>query len=295
MKRLLRILVLHSIRDLVRYKSFFVLIAALIILDRALRVWLPVDFRSMGIPPLRELMHNAATFVFVELPGILLRVVTDYRALLTVAGLFLLKEMISLWPSSDMRRMHRGERERSGIVASLTILRWQQVAWDACAAASIVAITGAWCGLWYVLFRQLWLSSPANLWLALWVASVGVYSPIFLAGMSYSSKLAVIAQGAFREKLWLFYRLFLDWDVFWRSWVLFAIRIAIEGLFVAVVPLGAFLTIENFWLRILVAGIFAAPAYSYVKMASFKFFLEVYRKFPRVQDEYRQYYTDLRL
>ena len=72
MKRLLRILVLHSIRDLVRYKSFFVLVAALIVLDRALHAWLPVDFRSLGIPPLREMMHDAATFMFAELPGVML-------------------------------------------------------------------------------------------------------------------------------------------------------------------------------------------------------------------------------
>ncbi|HEX7929215.1 MAG TPA: hypothetical protein VF678_16585 [bacterium] len=295
MKRLLRILVLHSIRDLVRYKSFFVLVAALIVLDRALHGWLPVDFRAMGIPPMRELMRNTSVFLFNEAPGIALRVMTDYRALATVAVLFALKELVSLWPSSDMRRMHRGERERSGVLASLTILRWHQVAWDACAAGSLVAITGLWCCAWYALFRQLWISAPANVWLLLWLAAAGLSAPVFLAGMSYSSKLAVITQGTFREKLWLFYRLFLDWGVFWRSWVLFAIRIAIEGLFVAAVPLGAFLTIDNFWLRIVIASVFAAPAYSYVKMASFKFFLEVYRKFPRVQDEFRRYYETFQL
>src|SRR5262249_30901494 len=57
MNRLVRILVLHSIRDLVRYKSFFVLVAALIVLDRVLHVWLPTDFRALGIPPVRELMR----------------------------------------------------------------------------------------------------------------------------------------------------------------------------------------------------------------------------------------------
>ena len=32
-------------------------------------------------------------------------------------------------------------------------------------------------------------------------------------------------------------------------------------------------------------------AYSYVKMASFKFFLEVYRPYPEVVAEYQSYYS----
>ena len=37
MKRLLNILVIDSIRELIRYKSFFLLVALLIMLDRLLR------------------------------------------------------------------------------------------------------------------------------------------------------------------------------------------------------------------------------------------------------------------
>ena len=37
MKRLLNILVIDSIRELIRYKSFFLLVALLILLDRLLR------------------------------------------------------------------------------------------------------------------------------------------------------------------------------------------------------------------------------------------------------------------
>lgn len=295
MKRLLRILVIDSVRDLIRYKSFLVLVAALIAVDRALRVWFPVDRQVLGVPDWRQMTHDAAAYAFGELPAAVGRLLGDYRVLATLAALFMMKEVISLWPSSDMRRMHRGEREGSGVLASLAALRWAQVAWDACAAGSLVAVTVLWCAAWYALFRGLWLASPSGAWLLLWVGSMATFSPVFLAGMSYSSKLAVIAQGGFAEKLWLFYRLFLDWGVLWRSWVLFALRLVIEGLFVAVIPVGALLAIENLWARLLVASLFAAPAYSYVKMASFKFFLEVYRKYPRVHDEFREYYARFRL
>lgn len=37
MKRLLNILLIYSIRELIRYKSFFLLVALLILLDRLLR------------------------------------------------------------------------------------------------------------------------------------------------------------------------------------------------------------------------------------------------------------------
>lgn len=295
MNRLLRILVIHSIRDLVRYKSFLLLVAALIVADRAVQAWVTVDRRALGMPHWRDLSSGAAGYVFLELPGAVWRVAADYRTLVALAALFLLKELISLWPSSDMRRMHRGERKGSGVLASLALLRWRQVAWDACAVSSLVGVTALWCGGWYGVSRVLWLRAPSTAWLVLWAAALAAVAPIAIAGMSYSSKLAVISRGGFAEKLGLFYRLFLDWGVFWRSWVLFAIRLAIEGLFVAVIPAGALLTIDNFWLRIGVASLFAAPAYSYVKMASFKFFLEVYRPYPRVYEEFREYYDEFQL
>jgi hypothetical protein len=295
LRRLLRILVIDSISDLIRYKSFLVLVAALIAVDRAVRVWFPVDRHALGMPNWRQLALDASAYVFGELPAAVGRLLGDYRVLVTLTVLFLMKEVISLWPSSDMRRMHRGEREGSSVLASLAILRWGQVAWDACAAGSLVTVTVVWCGVWYALFRGLWLASPSTVWLLLWVGALAAFGPVFLAGMSYSSKLAVIAQGGFAEKLWLFYRLFLDWGVFWRSWALFAIRLIIEGVFVAILPAGALLAIDNLWMRLLVASLIAAPAYSYVKMASFKFFLEVYRKYPRVHDEFREYYARFHL
>jgi len=52
------------------------------------------------------------------------------------------------------------------------------------------------------------------------------------------------------------------------------------------------LLMDVFWIRILTASLLATPVYSYLKMASFKFFLEMYRPFPLVQQEYETYYRN---
>ena len=111
-----------------------------------------------------------------------------------------------------------------------------------------------------------------------------------MAGFSYSSKLAVMSNG-FPTKLKLFSELLKSRRVFWYSWLFYLARILISLLFVLLIPILSLLTVENFFIRILIASISAAPAYSYVKMASFKFFLEVYRPYPEVVAEYQSYYS----
>ena len=59
----------------------------------------------------QQLGRQLAVYVFETLPGLLLDILTDYRTLLVAAALFFLKQLISMWPSSDMRRMHRLERK----------------------------------------------------------------------------------------------------------------------------------------------------------------------------------------
>ena len=75
--------------------------------------------------------------------------------------------------------------------------------------------------------------------------------------------------------------------------VFFLFRILISLIFVLIVPIGVLLSVENLPLRILLASLSAAPAYSYVKMATFKFFLEVYRPYPEIRREYPEYFEAL--
>jgi hypothetical protein len=65
----------------------------------------------------------------------------------------------------------------------------------------------------------------------------------------------------------------------------------LEVLFVAIIPASAIILIDSFWLRMAVAAISATPVYAYLKMASFKFFLEAYRGYPLVRKEYGTYYA----
>ena len=290
MKRLLRILAVDSVTDLFRYKSFFFLIFFLIAADRVLHRYLGAGHGKLSLGLDRGWGLHLAAYIFETLPGIVWDLLTDYRTLLVAAALFFLKQLISMWPSSDMRRMHREERRGFGIIGSLLALKWQQVVWDAVAIGSVCGLVGGWSLLGFCLTRLWWAAAPSVAALIVLTGLVGAALPLGMAGFSFSSKLAVISRGRFREKLGLFYRLFFSWPVLWPSYLFFAFRVVAEVIFVALIPAGAILMIDSFWLRITVASLSATPVYSFLKMASFKFFLEVYKPFPLVRAEYSTYY-----
>ncbi len=291
--RLVRPLLVDSLRDLFRYKSFFLLIFALILADRVLKKTVAVDRSALRLPNLAEAGLHTARVVFEEMPETLFTLLTDYRTFLALAGLFLLKQLISMWPSSDMRRMHRRERSGFGLLASLAAIRWEQVAWDALAVGSICAVTGLWCLAAFLLCRSLWIEAQTLGPLLLFGGLVGLFLPISMAGFSFSSKLAVIQRGGFGEKLALFFRLLTDIRFLLRAWLFFLFRIAVESVFVVAIPAAVLLLVELFWLRILAAGLLATPVYSYLKMVTFKFFLAIYSDTPLVKEEYIAYYAAL--
>lgn len=291
MDRILRILTVNSIKDLVKYKSFFLLIIFLIIADKAIRHYLPMDRSALQFFKIDKITQRSADYLFGEFAGQLFRLLADYRLILALAGLFIMKQLISLWPSSDMRRMHRKERKGFALVSSLLSLRWHQVLWDAVAVSIHVGLFCLWCALSYGAGYLLWTADGTPVALLVTFGLIGIYSPIALAGFSYSSKLAVIYRGSFTEKLGLFVKMFVDLRIMVPTWLFFLFRIVLETVFVAVIPAAAIAGIENYGLRILTAGLSAAPVYSYLKMASFKMFLEIYAPFPLVQEEYQKYYN----
>jgi len=290
-KGLLRLLLVDSARDLFRYKSFFLLIFVLILADRVLTKTVRVDRTAFLPPDLRAAGLASARYVFEDLPGTVLSLLTDYRTFLAAAGLFLLKQLISMWPSSDMRRMHRSERSGFGLIGSLAALKWRQIAWDAFAVGSICAATAIWSAAAYAVCRSFWVAAPGAWPLLLLAILIGLFLPVAMAGFSFSSKLAVLYRGRFGEKLVLFFRLFTDLRFLLRSWLFFLARIAVESVFVAAIPAAVLLSVDIFWLRILVAGLLATPVYSYLKMATFKFFLAVYSDTGLVREEYAAYYA----
>lgn len=291
MKKLLRILTVHSVRELLRYRSFFLLIFLLLLADRVIHNFVKAPENGFKLPHGFELGRQTAEFVFTQLPEKLVHWLFAPRVVGIAAGLFLLKQVISLWPSSDMRRMHRKERGRFGVFEALTALRWYQVVWDAIAVGTVCGLMAVWLTLAYLSGRWFWMHALAIPGLFIVTGLALSAMPLAMAGFSYSSKLAVIRQGTFGERLGLFLNLFLRWRLLWTSWLFFSVRMVVEAVFVAIIPAGALLLIESFWLRMLIATLSATPVYSYLKMASFKFFLEVYGQYALVRREYGDYYA----
>lgn len=293
MKKILRILTVHSVNELLRYKSFLLLIFFLLFADRIIHRYVNTTNSGPSFFQNIESGEKLAEFVFTQLPTVFIERFFTFQIAGIAIGLFVLKQVISLWPTSDMRRMHRNERGQFGIFEALTVLRWHQVLWDALAVAVVCGICGIWfllaylAGLWTWLTIGSWILSTAILALA-----VGCILPLAMAGFSFSSKLAVIRGGTFKIRFLLFMKLFTYWPLLWTSWIFFLFRVILESIFVAIIPAGAMLYIPSFSLRILIAALSATPVYSYLKMATFKFFLEIYGEFDLVRAEYQQYFHD---
>jgi hypothetical protein len=291
MNNLIQILTVHSVKELLRYKSFLSLIFLLIFADRVIHRFIKTPEKGFDLPQWHDLGQQTAHFVFTQLPDRFFQWLFAPRVLAIAAGLFLLKQVISLWPSSDMRRMHRKERGRFGVMEALASLRWYQVAWDAIAVGVVCAVVAGWAVSAYFVGMLIWLKAGGVAGLFITVGLIGLAFPIAMAGFSYSSKLAVVRHGTFAARFRLFLNLFMNWRLFWTSWLFFLGRVIVETLFVAIIPAGAILLIDHFWLRMVVAALSATPVYAYLKMASFKFFLEAYHKYDLVRQEYRRYYS----
>ena len=288
--RLLQILLFNSAKDLFKYKSFFLLIFVLMLLDRFLKKVVKVDRSALDTSQIKQLTLESARYVFELLPLDIWRLLTDYRTFIILVGLFLLKQLISLWPSSDMRRMHRSERGAFGLLGSLAVIRWEQVIWDAIAVGSICGLYALWSILGYFVTQLIWQSTQTMLALIVLGLYVALFAPLAMAGFSFSSKLAVISKGSFGQKLGLYFKLFHSKQVLWPAWLFFTLRLVVEVIFVFILPLIVLLVVESFWIRLTMATLIATPVYSYLKMISFKFFLEIYGPFPLVNQEYRQYF-----
>jgi len=295
MKQLFQLLGVASVTELLKNKSFFLLIFGLILLDRVIKYFTGGQSKPPGAEQLKELGLEAGPWIFEQFPSDLAQWFGQGQIFVLLAGLFLLKQLISIWPSSDMRRMHREERHGFGLIGSLTSLKWGQLLWDMIAAASLISLTSAWGILVFWVTQALWFQFH-QIWVVGLLAGLWFFvAPVILGGLSFSSKLAVLHQGSFSRKLALYFQLFSRLDFFWKSWVFFSLRTVLEGVFVLVIPAMALLWIEPYLLKITLAAISATPVYSFVKMASFKFFLFLYRDAVEVRKEYAQYYEQLGL
>ena len=60
---------------------------------------------------------------------------------------------------------------------------------------------------------------------------VSLILPMIMAGFSYSSKLAVISKGSFREKLALFFKFIISPRIAGWSWLFYTARLIVEAIF----------------------------------------------------------------
>lgn len=291
--RLLSTLFVDSFKDLLKYKSFILLILVVSLIDKGMKFVLPKATVWAGKVEKNSALSDLARYVFDQLPEDFLHVIIDWRVPILILASFIVKEMLSLWPSSDMRRMHRQERTGFGLLGSLKAIRWWQFVWDALAVLTVCAILASWIVLWFILFKGLYglFDTPACVIAFILTASAPL--PLGMAAFSYSSKLAVLSQGSFTNKFGLYLKLFYDKTILPISWLFYTLRALLEVLVLGIIPAATHRYIEYALLRILITSVIACPVYSYLKMVSFKLFLSLYKRFPIVHEEYKEYYKGL--
>ena len=286
-KMLLSILTLESVKDLIKNKSFILLIFLILAADRLLRHYVDLSAlkKSLSFSAWQEQLPQ---IIFVELPKLAGEWLFSPLALALLAGLFLFKQVVSLWPSSSLRRWHDTQQDQ-GLLGSLFSLRLTQFAWDLSALSILISITLGWGALHFFWCNLWWQQSGSVLPAWCFVAMLLAVWPVIMAGLSYSSKLAVLQNGSYGDKFTLYLQLFRNPRIFIGSWLFFLARIVLESLFVAIIPLGALIYLDNVLLRTLLACASITPSYSYLKMASFKFFLFIYSPYPLIQQEFKDY------
>ncbi len=288
-----RILVADSARDLIQVKSLFGLLLFLVLIDRVLKFALRRHEGSQNSFPdlLNSITSNLPDWVFGHGVDLLLERLADPRSLLIVLLLFVLKELLSLWPTSAMRRLHREEGRGFGIVASLVALRWRQVWWDFSAVGVTTLVVSGWMLLVWLITSRLWIATDWAGWAWIFAVAAALVLSLGMAAFSFSSKLAVLSTGTQNEKMRWFLRLFYAPRLLLPAWLFFIVRATLEAATLAALPTLLHFSIESVWLRLLLGTLVAAPVYSYLKMVSFKLFLELYRDCPFVFAEYHEYFT----
>lgn len=278
-----------------RHKSFLILILAIMGLDRLLK-WLLPSPEALGNISLGRQSESISIFLFEHLPGLVLALARNPRVIGLLFAGFLLKEVLSLWPSSDMRRMHREERRGFGILGSLAVLRIPQVVWDMGAVALTAVVVGGWAALSISLGAVVWHVSGRVVWTGPCAAAfAGLLLPSGMAAFSYSSKIAVMKSGTWQAKFAAFAKVFASPRIALPSWLFYAFRMALEVTVLGLIPIVVHYLVDWAVFRVALVSVLACPVYAYLKMLSFKFFLRVYRSTPIVAEEYAAYYGERRV
>ncbi len=290
MKRIVQLFIVNAVKDVLRYKSFILLIFLLMLVDKFAKKLTPSISAIIEKPDAAKQLEGLGSYLYLSFPVQLHSLLSDYRIFLVLLAGFFLKALISLWPSSDMRRMHRSERKGFGIISALISLRWIQLVWDLVAVTIICLVGCLWLGIFYLAGLIFWQQGGGQIAAVPVLLGAFLYWPISIAGFSYSSKIAVISKGKFVEKLSLFFLLFKSPKIFCFSWLFYSFRIYLEVVVIALIPVLVVMYIDIWFARILVISVIACPIYALLKMISFKVFLHLFKDGKLVQEEYSAYF-----
>ena len=292
MKRLFQLLVVNAVRDILRYKSFILLIFFLMLVDKLAKKYKPRLSELIEKPEVGKQLSVLSDYLYQSFPSQLQTVLFDYRTLLVLVAGFFLKALISLWPSSDMRRMHRGERKGFGIFAALFSLRSKQLVMDLF-GVSLICLTGClFMAIAYGIGYLFWKQGFAMIAAEIVLLGGFLYWPFSVAGFSYSAKVAVLSKGSYRQKIDVFLRLYSNMRTFLFSWFFYGFRIYLEVFVLAVIPVLISLYLDLWLARILLISLIACPIYALLKMISFKVFLYLFKEEELVRQEYGIYYRE---
>ena len=266
------------------------LISILIILDRIIKSFPPNKYLEK-LDEKNINLSNFSLWLFEDFPFEILELIYEWKLWVFALVVFLFKQITSMWPSSDMRLIHREEGGNFRIIKSLININFMQIVWDAFAILTVGVLGILFFVFGYFLGFFFWrlTENPISV-VPIFIVLI-IFWPIGMAGFSFSSKIAVLKNITFLKKEILYLKLFYKPRIFIMSWIFFNIRIILSLIFVLIIPVSSLVYIENFIAKILISTISALPVYSYVKMATFKFFLEVYLVYPEIKNEYLDYFS----
>lgn len=286
MKQLLQLLIFHPVTYLLRFRSFFLLMFIVALADRIVNHIKALYHLNLMLPRFWRFDPKTSAYMFFEMPGLVFRKMGPDDLFYIFAGLFFLRQAMLLWPSSDLRRMHKGERDPFGLPLAVKAIGGKSLLFHFSGLLTTWATAGIWCLGWFWISRFGWHHQRSGMWLWVLFSAVIFIIPLVSGAFSYSSRLAVNAKGTVIQKLALLLKLVTDWRIMAGSWLFFTFRLIFEAVFVVAVPIYILKTMEQGTLKILLTALLATPAAAYLEVVAFKIFLMCYQSYPIIRQEY---------
>ena len=277
-----------SIKDMFKFKSILMIVFCVVFLDKASGTYLKpyIDQVSVSI----DIDSSISSYIFNDFPVFLMEVLSDYKSQLILFFLFVLKLVVSLWPTSGLRLVHKGDNSKSYFVKSVSHLRLSQVMLNVSIDFIILFACIVWEVFSFAISYLLWKTTGSELSVLVLGLMIFMMIPFLFAGFSFSSNVVVMSNLSNLSKFRLFFKIYLDVRCLIQIWLFFLFRALVEIVFVISIPLYAILYIDDIFQKILIASISITIPYTTLKMMSFKFFLHVFENEKEIKNEFSEFY-----